>query len=57
MTQDPAALIAAQVAGARGTDLPASTVAAPVSSGAAESVFSDSTSGVQQRFYRVELVP
>jgi hypothetical protein len=39
------------------TDLPASTVAAPVSSGAAESVFSDSTSGVQQRFYRVELVP
>ncbi len=39
------------------SDLPGSTVTVPVSTGAAQSEFSDSSPGVQQRFYRVELVP
>ncbi|MFZ4682827.1 MAG: hypothetical protein ACOYMS_10010 [Terrimicrobiaceae bacterium] len=39
------------------TDLPGSTVTAPVSTGAAESTFNDATSGLQQRFYRIELLP
>ncbi|MCX6968852.1 MAG: hypothetical protein NTV93_01690 [Verrucomicrobia bacterium] len=39
------------------TDLPGSTITVPVSSGSAESVFRDSSPGIQQRFYRVELVP
>lgn len=39
------------------SDLPGSMVTVPVSTGTAGSEFSDSSPGIQQRFYRVEIVP